>query len=94
MKALVQTDGRVAQIEKVTFPVHKDLKWIDCDDSITTDHTYDFRESKFIDHVVEVEAEESLADSLRTKALTAIQDSELSTSMLQEAVAYRAERDK
>ena len=39
MKALVQ-ETRVCQIEDVAFEVHSDLVWVDCSDSITTQHTY------------------------------------------------------
>jgi hypothetical protein len=39
MKALIQ-ETRVCQIEDVAFEVHSDLVWVDCSDSITTQHTY------------------------------------------------------
>lgn len=38
-KALIQ-GNRVCQIEDVAFEVHSDLVWVDCSDSITTQHTY------------------------------------------------------
>ncbi len=43
MKALIELNGRVAQIvaDADKFPVHKDLVWVDCDGTITTEHTYD-----------------------------------------------------
>jgi len=44
MKALVQPDGRVAQVvaDGKTFPVHPSLRWIDCDDTVRPDwHTFD-----------------------------------------------------
>ena len=43
MKALVEQSGRVAQIEADgdEFPVHKSLSWVDCDGTVTTEHTYD-----------------------------------------------------
>ena len=42
MKALIQ-GGRVAQIvaDADEFPVHKDLVWVDCNNTVTTEHTYD-----------------------------------------------------
>jgi hypothetical protein len=39
MKALIH-DTRVCQIEEETFPVHRDLVWVDCDETITLEHTY------------------------------------------------------
>lgn len=39
MKALVH-DGRVCQIEAETFPVAPGLMWVDCDETVTTSHTY------------------------------------------------------
>jgi len=39
MKALIQ-GTRVCQIEAELFEVHPDLVWVDCSDSITTQHTY------------------------------------------------------
>jgi hypothetical protein len=43
MKALIAPNGQVAQIEAddKTFPVHLDLSWVDCDGTVTTNHTYD-----------------------------------------------------
>ena len=46
MKALIQ-GTRVCQIEAEPFEVHSDLVWVDCSDSITTDHTY--ADGQFID---------------------------------------------
>lgn len=49
-KALVQPDGRVAQVEPVNanpasggipFPVHPSLQWLDCSDSVVTDWKWD-----------------------------------------------------
>jgi hypothetical protein len=39
MKALIR-GTRVCQIESEPFEVHLDLVWVDCSDSITTQHTY------------------------------------------------------
>ena len=43
MKALILTgDSRVCQIEEDEniFAVHSSMQWIDCDNTITTNHTY------------------------------------------------------
>lgn len=40
MKALVQ-GSRVCQVENEPFPVAAPLAWIDCDDTVTTAHTYE-----------------------------------------------------
>jgi hypothetical protein len=50
MKALVQPDGRVAQVvaDDGVFPVHEGLKWIDCDVLTKEDgFTYNFQGKKF-----------------------------------------------
>lgn len=39
-KALVH-GTRVCQIEDQEFPVAPPLRWIDCDDAVTTSHTFD-----------------------------------------------------
>ncbi len=52
MKALILTgDSRVCQIEEdeSVFPVHSSLRWIDCDDTVTTNHTY--VDGQFVDPV-------------------------------------------
>jgi hypothetical protein len=43
MKALIEPSGRVAQIvaDADEFPVHKDLVWVDCDNTVTTEYTHD-----------------------------------------------------
>lgn len=43
MKALIQPDGRIAQIvaDADVFEVHSDLIWVDCDANITVD-THEF----------------------------------------------------
>jgi hypothetical protein len=43
MKALVEQSGRVAQVveDGNTFPIHESLSWVDCDGTVTTEHTYD-----------------------------------------------------
>jgi len=48
MFALIQ-NSKVIQIENSKFPVAKDLNWIDCDSSITTDHFYINGEFKITD---------------------------------------------
>ena len=40
MYALV-FDGQVVQLSETTFDVHSSMQWIACDDSVTTEHTYD-----------------------------------------------------
>jgi O-acetylhomoserine/O-acetylserine sulfhydrylase-like pyridoxal-dependent enzyme len=39
-KALVEASGRIAQIVEAAamFPVASGLKWVDVDDTVTTDH--------------------------------------------------------
>lgn len=40
MKALIQ-NIRVCQIENQEFEVHPSLYWVDCDNTVTTEHTYE-----------------------------------------------------
>ena len=57
MKALVQPDGRVAQVvgDNATFPVHEGLIWVDCDTNVRADKfTYDFSDQAFAEIVVPV----------------------------------------
>ncbi len=52
MKALILTgDSRVCQIEEDgnIFPVHSNLQWINCADTVTTSHTY--VDGQFVDPV-------------------------------------------
>ena len=52
MKALILTgDSRVFQIEEDgnIFPVHSNLQWINCADTVTTRHTY--VDGQFVDPV-------------------------------------------
>jgi hypothetical protein len=39
--ALVQSDGRIAQIEDKTFPVADPLRWVEVPDDTTTRHRYE-----------------------------------------------------
>lgn len=48
MFALIQ-NSKVIQIENSKFPVAKDLNWVACDSSITTDHFYINGEFKITD---------------------------------------------
>jgi hypothetical protein len=43
MKALIEQSGRVAQVveDGDTFLVHESLSWVDCDGTVTPEHTYD-----------------------------------------------------
>ena len=57
MKALVQPDGRVAQVvgDNATFPVHEGLRWIACDTNVRAGKfTYDFSDQTFAEIVVPV----------------------------------------
>lgn len=40
MKALI-FENKVVQLNDKEFPVHPSLKWVDCDETITTNHKYE-----------------------------------------------------
>ncbi len=73
-KALVQLDGRVAQIvaNGEEFPVHSDLQWINADETITTRHTWNgasFDSPPAPEPEVKRVSSDSLADLLVTKGV-------------------------
>ena len=102
MKALIQKDGRVAQIvnDSETFPVHQDLIWVDCDDTIRAEHTYNHTDNSFIEpedigmSASEIEAER--VEGLREVAITAelIKLADVENGVTLEAIAWRQERDE
>ena len=49
MKALVQKDGRTAEVvaDDDIFPVHPDLEWVDCPAGTETEDVFDKRDASF-----------------------------------------------
>ena len=41
MKALISSNGKdICEICQESFPVHPDMKWVDCGADVTTRHTF------------------------------------------------------
>lgn len=45
MKALISKDNKVLEVVDVEFPVHPDLRWVDCPDTCKFGH--DYQDGKF-----------------------------------------------